>query len=104
MPYATGKESGGWLNAMSLLNIDSYKDVINNKVQDKVKELSLSLKNNIVYDAQVEGIDLSKINVSFEKVDDDNFNLVIDLGDLNDYYKHLAKDVYLPNGLKRRKW
>lgn len=89
---------------MSLLDIDSYKDIIDNQIKNKLEEILSSIKNNIVYDAQVEGIDLSKMNISLEKVDDENYSVVISIDELNDYYKHLVKDIYLPNGLQRRKW
>lgn len=88
------------------MNMDSVKDAINKqidkKVQDKVNGIAKELSQLIKYDAMVESIDLSELNVSVEKTSETEFNIKFDFGDMNDYHKQLVKDYYYKNGLKRR--
>lgn len=88
---------------MSELNIGSIKDRLNNVVKAKVEEMASNIDTLIKYDAMVESIDLSNINVSTKRISETEYTITLDLEELNDYYKHLVRDIYYPNSLKRRK-
>ena len=88
---------------MNELNIGSIKDRINNAVKTKVEKMASNIDTLIKYDAMVESIDLSNINVSTKRISETEYTITLDLEELNDYYKHLVRDIYYPNSLKRRK-
>jgi len=81
---------------------DSINKQIEEKLKDKVNSIAEELDQLIKYDAMVEGIDLSELNVSVEKTSGTEYDIVFSFGDMNDYYKQLVKDYYYKNGLKRR--
>ena len=88
---------------MSELSIGNIKDRLNDVVKTKVEEMASNIDTLIKYDAMVESIDLSNINVSTKRISETEYTITLDLEELNDYYKHLVRDIYYPNSLKRRK-
>ena len=88
---------------MSELSIGNIKDRLNDVVKTKVEEMASNIDTLIKYDAMVESIDLSSINVSTKRISETEYTITLDLEELNDYYKHLVRDIYYPNSLKRRK-
>lgn len=83
---------------------DSIMSAVDKKISEKVAEFANQMKSALEYDARVESIDLSKIDVSIEKTGDSEYDINIDLGDLDSHRKQLVKDIYYKNAVRRRKW
>ncbi len=85
-----------------MVDAGSLEDKMMQMIRQKVSEQAEEIDALIKYDAMVEGIDLSEISVTVEETSNSEFQISFDLGDLNDWYKHLARDIYFQNALKRR--
>lgn len=83
---------------------NSIMNRVYQNISEKINAIAEQLKSNLVYDAQVEGIDLSDVGVSIEKTSDTEYDININLNELSDYHKQLVRDIYYNNALKRRKW
>lgn len=83
-------------------NTDSIMDTINKRAAEQVTRMANNIKQHLIYDAMVENIDISKINMSLNKDSNNQYTISFDMSELNDYYKQLVRDVYYNNALKRR--
>ncbi len=88
---------------MNTINLSNIMDAVKNKVQEKVTAMAKEIETFMKYDAMVEGIDTSEIEVSVNQTSETEYSISLHLEKLNDYYKQLVRDIYFKNALSRRK-